>query len=142
MKEKANAFTLDFNEVGIEDVSLVGGKNASLGEMTRTLVSAGVPVPFGFAITAYAYRYFLEQTGLKAKLHSILDGLDTHNIADLQARGKASRELLSTAELPADLRKDIKEAYKKLCGNEKNIKVAVRSSATAEDLPDASFAGQ
>lgn len=142
MKEKALALTLPFGEVSITDISLVGGKNAALGEMIQSLKAVDVPVPDGFAVTAYAYNFFMEASGLKEKLHAILDGLDTHNILDLQERGRKSRELISTAAMPEKLAKEIRAAYKELSAGERGMKVAVRSSATAEDLPGASFAGQ
>ncbi|OAG27503.1 phosphoenolpyruvate synthase [Thermodesulfatator autotrophicus] len=132
-----------FEEISINDVPLVGGKNASLGEMYRNLTPKGVNVPDGFAVTAAAYRYFIHENHLDDKIRKILTGLDTHNIKDLQRRGKKVRELILKADMPEKLAKAIKEAYHKL--EEKyypEVDVAVRSSATAEDLPDASFAGQ
>ncbi|HDD35748.1 MAG TPA: phosphoenolpyruvate synthase, partial [Candidatus Desulfofervidus auxilii] len=133
-----------FDEISIKDVPLVGGKNASLGEMYQTLKPSGVQVPGGFAITAAAYRYFIEKAALSKKIKEILDGLNTHNIEDLRKRGKAIRELIRNAPLPEDLAKQIIESYKKLSAQYQTnmLDVAVRSSATAEDLPDASFAGQ
>jgi pyruvate,water dikinase len=136
-------YILPFAEIGIEDVKLVGGKNASLGEMFRELSPAGVRVPDGFAVTAAAYRHFLKSTGLDRELAVLLSGLDTRNIEDLQRRGAGARHAILAAELPADLVEAISAAYVSLNGEEKNpVHVAVRSSATAEDLPDASFAGQ
>ncbi|MEI7498708.1 MAG: phosphoenolpyruvate synthase [Candidatus Falkowbacteria bacterium] len=133
-----------FNELGIKDVPTVGGKNASLGEMYRTLSGQGVRVPNGFATTASAYNYFIEKSGTKDKIRAILKGLDTKNVVDLAKRGKAVREVILKAELPTDFKKEIVTAYKTLSKDYKktNVDVAVRSSATAEDLPDASFAGQ
>ncbi|MFA4941852.1 MAG: phosphoenolpyruvate synthase [Patescibacteria group bacterium] len=141
---KSNQFIKFFNQLGIKDVPQVGGKNASLGEMYRKLSSKGVSVPNGFATTAYAYRYFFEDTGLKKEIKEILKGLDTHNVGDLTKRGAAIRKLIISKPFPEDFIKAITEAYKKLSAEygEKNLHVAVRSSATAEDLPDASFAGQ
>jgi len=133
-----------FNELTNKDVPLVGGKNASLGEMYRFLTKKGVKIPNGFALTASAYWYFLEEAGIKDKIKQILKGLDTHNIGDLMKRGAAVRAVILKAQLPSDLKKEIHQAYAKLCKfyGMKNVDVAVRSSATAEDLPDASFAGQ
>ncbi len=132
-----------FEEIGIEDVPLVGGKNASLGEMYRELVPRGIAVPNGFAVTAAAYFDFLKRTGTDRKLQEILDGVDTHDIADLQRRGAAARHAIMEAELPEDLKDAIRAAYEKLSAEAGSpVDVAVRSSATAEDLPDASFAGQ
>lgn len=133
-----------FNEVSIKDVPLVGGKNASLGEMYRKLSSKGIEVPFGFATTSAAYNYFLEKSGAKAQIKEILKGLNTKDVNDLARRGEKIRHLLTTIELPEDFKKVIAESYKKLSDHykTKNLHVAVRSSATAEDLPDASFAGQ
>jgi len=142
--DKKTAFILWFDQLGIEDVPLVGGKNASLGEMYRELTSKGVKVPNGFAITAYSYFYLLEKGGVKTKLKDIFKGLDTHNMKNLADRGKKARELIKNIELPSDLKNAIVSEYKRLCEFYKvrELDVAVRSSATAEDLPDASFAGQ
>jgi pyruvate, water dikinase len=137
---KKNARILWFKDIGIEDVPLVGGKNAALGEMYANLVPRGVRVPNGFAITATAYRHFLEVTGLKGAIKKALAGLNTKNLRDLQKRGKAVRELVLAAKLPDDLEREITEAYIELTKHHKDV--AVRSSATAEDLPGASFAGQ
>lgn len=133
-----------FNELGIKDVPLVGGKNASLGEMYQKLTKSGIRVPNGFATTAEAYRHFLKDTGTQQKLKNILSGLNTHNVVDLAKRGQLARQAILDAELPKDLQKEVITAYRKLSSlyKTKNLSVAVRSSATAEDLPDASFAGQ
>ena len=132
-----------FEDIGIEDVPLVGGKNASLGEMFRELTPQGVRIPNGFAITAAAYHDFVENSGVAARLAEILAGLDTPDIADLQRRGLAARQAILDAELPESLQAAILDAYAKLSeGLAAPADVAVRSSATAEDLPDASFAGQ
>jgi pyruvate,water dikinase len=137
------AEVLWFDEIGIEDVPLVGGKNASLGEMFRELTPQGVRIPNGFAITAAAYHDFVENSGVAARLAEILAGLDTRDIADLQRRGLAARQAILDAELPESLQESILGAYAKLSGGlAAPADVAVRSSATAEDLPDASFAGQ
>lgn len=136
-------YILWFKDLGIEDVPKVGGKNAALGEMYANLVPLGVNVPDGFAITAEAYRHFLRDAGLNEKIEAVLKGLDTHNIKDLQKRGAQIRQIILSAELPKDLKESISESYKELCAKYgKNTDVAVRSSATAEDLPGASFAGQ
>jgi pyruvate, water dikinase len=132
-----------FDDIGIDDVPMVGGKNASLGEMYQKLTSKGVAVPHGFAITAYAYRYLLKAAGVEDAIKDALAGLDTHNMRNLQERGAKARKVVREAEFPDDLKEAIIESYNKM---EKeyggDVDVAVRSSATAEDLPDASFAGQ
>jgi pyruvate,water dikinase len=136
-------YVLWFDEVGIDDVPLVGGKNASLGEMYRELTSQGVKIPNGFAITADAYWHLLESAGILEKLKSVLLGLDSSNIKDLAERGKKARELILGAKIPEDLWEEIRSAYDKLSKQYgQDTDVAVRSSATAEDLPTASFAGQ
>ncbi|MGJ6124371.1 phosphoenolpyruvate synthase [Mycolicibacterium sp. Y3] len=132
-----------FEEIGIDDVPLVGGKNASLGEMFQKLSSHGVRVPHGFAITAAAYRYMLDQAGAWDRLHAELDGLDPADVAALARKAKRAREIVYGAGLPEDLATQIRDAYRALqqeYGEE--VSLAVRSSATAEDLPTASFAGQ
>jgi len=132
-----------FAELDIDDVPLVGGKNASLGEMIRSLGQLGVQVPDGFAVTADGYRHFLCSTGLDARIREILAGLDTHDIANLRQRGAQVRQAVLGAELPDDLRSEIEAAYRAFPGSDGHpLDVAVRSSATAEDLPDASVAGQ
>ena len=139
-----NKFVRFFNELTIKDVPQVGGKNASLGEMYGHLVKKGIKIPNGFATTAQAYNYFLDSTGLKKKIKDILKGLDTGNMRDLAHRGAEIRKLIIATEMPRDFSQAILEAYRKLSLSyqSKNLDVAVRSSATAEDLPDASFAGQ
>jgi len=140
---KKQPFILWFNKLGIKDIPKVGGKNASLGEMYRLLTPKGVNVPNGFAITAYAYFYFIQKTGVKRQIHDILSDLNTKDLKNLQERGKKVRQAILKAELPADLVAEISIAYERLQKEYgKNVDVAVRSSATAEDLPDASFAGQ
>ena len=132
-----------FSEVGIGDVPVVGGKNASLGEMFSNLTDKGVAVPDGFAISAPAYEYFVDSSGIKDQIHALLQGLDIRDLSSLSERGEKIRRLIREATLPADLEKSITDAYDQLCeryGAE--VDTAVRSSATAEDLPDASFAGQ
>jgi pyruvate,water dikinase len=133
-----------FKELGIKDVPLVGGKNASLGEMRNNLTQKGVPVPDGFATTAQAFFNFLKDTGLESQIEKIMASLDTHNLKDLATAGKTIREMIIAATLPEQLQKEIITAYKELSKEYgvENVDVAVRSSATAEDLPGASFAGQ
>ncbi len=136
-------FILWFEEIGIEDVPLVGGKNASLGEMYQHLTGKGVAVPHGFAITAYAYRYLLKEAGVEQQIRDVLADLDTEDMANLAERGQKCRDIIRHAEFPPELRDAIIESYKKMEEEYgENVAVAVRSSATAEDLPDASFAGQ
>lgn len=132
-----------FDQISKDDVPLVGGKNASLGEMYSKLTEKGIKVPYGFAVTAEAYRYFIKENHLDDKIKEILKGLDTHDVLDLQKRGKKIRTLLLKAKMPEKLEAAIRESYAELEKRYgKNPDVAVRSSATAEDLPDASFAGQ
>ncbi len=141
--DKSKAFILWFDQIGIEDVPLVGGKNASLGEMYRFLTPKGINIPNGFAITAYAYRYFMEKNNLITQIREILNGLNPKDVEDLAERGEKIRHLILEAEFPKELEDAIKEGYHHLCLQYgENTDVAVRSSATAEDLPDASFAGQ
>ncbi|MEM4336982.1 MAG: phosphoenolpyruvate synthase [Candidatus Woesearchaeota archaeon] len=143
MDWKENAFILWFDQVGIEDIKYVGGKNASLGEMYRFLNPKGVRIPNGFCITAYAYYYFIEKTGIKERIKEILKDLNTKDLENLTERGRKVRQTILEAELPEELKNAILEGYKHLCIQYgENTDVAVRSSATAEDLPDASFAGQ
>ena len=144
MAEKHDeALILWFDEIGIDDVPMVGGKNASLGEMYQNLTSKGVAVPHGFAITAYAYRYLLKAAGVEQAIRDVLADLDTHDMHNLRERGEKVRDIIRTAEFPEDLREAIINAYKKMeTEYGPDVDVAVRSSATAEDLPDASFAGQ
>lgn len=134
-------WTKKFNEIHIGDVPLVGGKNASLGEMLTTLSSKGIGVPDGFATTADAFWYFLESNKLILPLRQLLDGLDRENFSNLSETGSKARQLLLEAVLPVDLAAEIAQSYQMLCAGEA-LPVAVRSSATAEDLPNASFAGQ
>ena len=140
---KERSLVLWFDEVGIDDISVVGGKNASLGEMIQQLSTKGVNVPNGFATTAYAYRYFIQAAGLEEKLRSLFADLDIEDVNNLRQRGKKARSLLLHTPFPKELSEAIAEAYQKLCETYgSDTDVAVRSSATAEDLPDASFAGQ
>jgi pyruvate,water dikinase len=141
--DKSNQFILWFDQVGIEDVPFVGGKNASLGEMYRELGEKGVKVPNGFAVTAYAYHYLLEKAGIKKQIKDILKDLDTTNMTNLSKHGRQVRDLIRTAKWPQELEYAVIEAYSNLQKQYgEDVDVAVRSSATAEDLPDASFAGQ
>ncbi len=133
-----------FKELTIKDIPKVGGKNASLGEMYQKLAKQGIRVPYGFAITAGAYFQFIKETGIDKKIRTILQGLDTGNVKDLAKKGAAVRQAILSVEFPNDLKTEISLAYQELSKHSKrtNVDVAVRSSATAEDLPDASFAGQ
>ncbi|HEY9711761.1 MAG TPA: phosphoenolpyruvate synthase, partial [Oculatellaceae cyanobacterium] len=160
---KEQALVLWFEEVGIADIPLVGGKNASLGEMIQQLTPQGINVPTGFATTAYAYRYFIEKAGLEQKLRQLFSDLDVEELNNLRERGKQARALILHTPFPKDLEAAITQAYQNLskrygdatlCSRfsaefqeeceqySGDTDVAVRSSATAEDLPDASFAGQ
>src|SRR6201993_4340967 len=138
-----SAYVRFFEEFGIDDVPLVGGKNASLGEMFQKLSGQGVRVPHGFAITAAAYRHMLDKAGAWDRLHAELDGLDPADVAALVRKGKRAREIVYGAGLPDDLAAEILDAYHRLQQEYgEDLSLAVRSSATAEDLPTASFAGQ
>ncbi|GAB4367123.1 MAG: phosphoenolpyruvate synthase [Elainellaceae cyanobacterium] len=163
--DREKALILWYEEVGIADIPLVGGKNASLGEMIRQLSSQGVNVPSGFATTAYAFRYFMQRAGLDDRLRELFSDLDPENLGNLQERGRQARAMILHTPFPPELESAIIDAYTKMCerygagdnaicgrleGDELaayrdyncGVDVAVRSSATAEDLPDASFAGQ
>ena len=144
MENRKTNFVLNFDEVTIEDIPLVGGKNASLGEMYRDLTRKGVSIPNGFAVTAHAYNYFLDKTGLREKIKNILSTLNSKDTKNLSEHGKKIRSVILESDLPPEIEKEIIKHYKKLSSfyKEKYSDVAVRSSATAEDLPDASFAGQ
>ncbi|MCT9868298.1 phosphoenolpyruvate synthase [Paenarthrobacter aurescens] len=132
-----------FSELGLSDLDQVGGKNASLGEMVRNLASAGVKVPGGFATTADAYRRFLAESGLDARIEGILEGLDSSDVTALAKVGQEIRTLIRETPFPAGFEEDIRTAYERLTREHGgDVSWAVRSSATAEDLPDASFAGQ
>jgi pyruvate, water dikinase len=131
-----------FSELGLADLEQVGGKNSSLGEMISNLSGLGVRVPDGFATTADAYRRFLGQTGLAETVSRRLVDLDTDDVQELARAGKEIRSAVVTQPFPADVEADIRAAYAKLAGEDDQKSFAVRSSATAEDLPDASFAGQ
>jgi len=140
----AERYLVWLDEVGIEDLPLVGGKNASLGEMIRNLSSLGINIPYGFVVTSEAYYEFLRYNKLEEEIKKILKGLDTKNIEDLAKRGHQVRELIRGGEFPSHIEELIKEYYAKLSEKYGSfaVDVAVRSSATAEDLPHASFAGQ
>jgi hypothetical protein len=114
MGKHDNALIIWFEDIGIEDVPLVGGKNASLGEMYQKLTSKGVAIPHGFAITAYAYQYLLKEAGIEDAIKDALAGLDTHDLHNLQARGEKVRNIIRNAEFPDDLRQAIIESYKKM----------------------------
>lgn len=131
-----------FNQIGIHDVSNVGGKNASLGELITTLGKFEINVPDGFATTADAFWEFLDSNSLRHKLSGLMDQLDRTSFSNLKTIGQAARDLILGRKLPDNLADEIKEHYLLLCGDDVDIDVAVRSSATAEDLPNASFAGQ
>jgi pyruvate, water dikinase len=136
-------FVRPFADLGIDDVPVVGGKNASLGEMIRELSVRGVKIPDGFAVTADAYRYFLEQAGVDRQIREILKGLNARDVENLRDRGRRIRHAILASEIPADLANEIVAAYDRLSSAAGGrLDVAVRSSATAEDLPNASFAGQ
>lgn len=148
---KSEKYILWFREISIKDVSLVGGKNASLGEMFSKLTKKGLPagrqgirVPDGFAVTAKAYFYFLKKNKIGQKIKEILKNLDVSNINNLQERGKKVKDLILRSEIPQDLKREIIKNYRVLSKKyeQEAADVAVRSSATAEDLPKASFAGQ
>nr|AHI48931.1 phosphoenolpyruvate synthase [Stutzerimonas stutzeri] len=135
-------YVVSLDKLGNHDVERVGGKNASLGEMISNLAGAGVSVPGGFATTAQAYRDFLELSGLNDQIHALLDALDVDDVNALAKAGAQIRQWVMDAEFPAQLDADIRKAFAEMSGGNDNMAVAVRSSATAEDLPDASFAGQ
>ncbi|MEH1857284.1 MAG: phosphoenolpyruvate synthase [Nostoc sp.] len=143
LSAQERSLILWFNEIGIADIPVVGGKNASLGEMIQQLTPKGINVPTGFATTAYAYRHFIQSAGLEAKLRKLFADLNVEDVKNLRERGKKARSLLIHTPFPVELREAIATAYHSLCERyHTDTDVAVRSSATAEDLPDASFAGQ
>ncbi|MGF1759752.1 phosphoenolpyruvate synthase [Photobacterium sagamiensis] len=131
-----------YDALSMNDVDKVGGKNASLGEMVANLAGAGVKVPNGYATTSYAFNRFLDASDLNDRIHYLLDKLDVDDVNALQQAGETIRNWILEASLPADLEQDIRECYSELGEGDEMLSVAVRSSATAEDLPDASFAGQ
>lgn len=143
MTSRSKNFIKEFADISIGDIPFVGGKNASLGEMFRELADKGVKVPDGFAITAEAYLHFVQSAGIDRGIRQVLADLDTGNMTNLSERGHAIRQAILNAPMPADLQTQIVSAYHQLQVDRKSpLDVAVRSSATAEDLPDASFAGQ
>lgn len=142
MQNHVQDYVLWYDQLGMNDVARVGGKNASLGEMISNLSGAGVVVPNGFATTAEAFNEFLEQSGLNERIHSILDKLDTNDIKALGEAGRKIRQWVIETPFQPELQQAIHEAYQKLSGGNAQVSFAVRSSATAEDMPDASFAGQ
>jgi len=135
-------YVVSLDKLGAHDVERVGGKNASLGEMISNLAGAGVSVPGGFATTAQAYRDFLELSGLNDEIHEALDALDVDDVNALAKTGAKIRQSIMDAEFPEQLNADIRSAFAEMSAGNEHMAVAVRSSATAEDLPDASFAGQ
>ena len=137
-----NNHVIWFDQLSMADVDKVGGKNASLGEMISNLSSSGVNVPNGFATTSQAFNLFLNQNNLKQKIDDKIATLTEGSLSHLSEIGAEIRQWILDSELPADLEAEIKASWQKLKGNDDEISVAVRSSATAEDLPDASFAGQ
>ncbi len=138
-----NSFIRWFDELTINDIPLVGGKNASLGEMYRELIPQGINIPNGFAVTAEAYRFMLDQANAWDDLHQALDNLEADDVSDLARRARRAREIIYAAPLPEVLEMQILEAYRQLKDQYgEDVSLAVRSSATAEDLPTASFAGQ
>ena len=140
---KDDKLVIWFDELQLNDIPQVGGKNASLGEMRRELRPKGVSIPDGYAVTAFAYQYLLKSAGVSDQINEILSDLDTHDLQNLSTKGKQIRSLIYNIEFPEDLKAEVIESYQKLCAEYgENTDVAVRSSATAEDLPDASFAGQ
>ncbi|HAS16099.1 MAG TPA: phosphoenolpyruvate synthase, partial [Idiomarina abyssalis] len=131
-----------YQHLGMQDVNRVGGKNASLGEMISNLAGAGVEVPGGFATTADAYNQFLEQSGLNDRIHDLLDTLDVDDVQALAKAGKEIRQWIIDTPFQPEFEAAIKDAFSELSENNDEFSFAVRSSATAEDMPDASFAGQ
>lgn len=128
-------YVVSLDKLGVHDVERVGGKNASLGEMISNLSGAGVSVPGGFATTAQAYRDFLEQSGLNNRIHAALDVLDVDDVNALAKTGAQIRQWVMEADLPAQLDADVRKAFAEMAGGNEHLAVAVRSSATAEDLP-------
>ncbi|HEX6982559.1 MAG TPA: PEP/pyruvate-binding domain-containing protein, partial [Balneolaceae bacterium] len=139
-----NKMIMDLTEINLQMVDLVGGKNASLGEMIGSLSGRGINVPEGFAVTVNAYDLYMKENGLIERISSMINKLDVNDLVQLRKTGTEIRQIIMDGKFPKDLRKDIEERYEKLSlqyGKEATD-VAVRSSATTEDLPDASFAGQ
>ncbi|MGO2339904.1 MAG: phosphoenolpyruvate synthase [Psychrobacter sp.] len=141
MAAQSTALVINLDQLGKDDIDMVGGKNASLGEMISHLSDLGVSVPGGFATTSNAFNRFLNETGLLEKINNELKTLDVDDVNKLAETGKKIRTWIIEQELPKDLEQEVRESFEAMSGGE-DIAVAVRSSATAEDLPDASFAGQ
>src|SRR5438309_1718440 len=135
-------YVVNFDRLGMRDIEQVGGKNASLGEMIGQLSKAGIRVPGGFATTADAFREFLDRSALAARIEARLKGLDADDVQALGRCGAEIRGWIEATPLPKQLQSEVAQAYEELTGGHERVSVAVRSSATAEDLPDASFAGQ
>ncbi|MCB0573410.1 MAG: phosphoenolpyruvate synthase, partial [Saprospiraceae bacterium] len=143
IKHTMSPFIRQFSEITIHDLAAVGGKNASLGEMFSQLTPRGIQVPDGFAVTSDAYRFFLKENGLQKSLDNLLGELDKQHFSNLDDIGRRARTAILEASMPGSLSAAISAAYRDLCDREgRGITLAVRSSATAEDLPSASFAGQ
>lgn len=142
MQQTVTDYVLWYDHLGMNDVGRVGGKNASLGEMISNLAGVGVDVPNGFATTAEAFNEFLEQSGVNERIHSLLDDLDTDDVKALAQAGQQIRQWIIDTPFQPALDQAIRDAYEQLSGGNDEISFAVRSSATAEDMPDASFAGQ
>jgi pyruvate, water dikinase len=144
MKKDNSQFIKWFEEISIKDIPLVGGKNASLGEMFQTLTPQGIQIPPGFAVTADAFSVLIAQNGISEKIYSLLSNLDTTETNKLAKTGHEIRALVRSVGIPEKIANEIRAAYDQLClrSGIEELDVAVRSSATAEDLPDASFAGQ
>jgi pyruvate, water dikinase len=140
----STTYILDLKEVGLDDIAIAGGKNASLGEMINHLSALGIRIPGGFVITVQAYRTFIEVNNLDKEIHRLVDSIDFNSVESLRRAGLQIRQLIRNSKFPPELSKTIIDAYRSLSGthNQAETDVAVRSSATAEDLPDASFAGQ
>jgi pyruvate,water dikinase len=138
------SYTIDLNKVSLTDINTVGGKNASLGEMLQNLKSLNIKVPNGFAVTTKAYYDFIDYNNLNEKINTLVSGLNEDNIVELRKVGSEVRQLIRNGKFPVDLKNEIREKYGELSKDygQEMTDVAVRSSATAEDLPDASFAGQ
>ena len=141
---KKQKFIQKLNEIGIDDIPTVGGKNASLGEMIQHLTKQHIKVPNGFAVTVDAFDAFIDENHLKEKIKAVLEGLDASDIIQLRKTGSQIRKLISNGKFPVSVEKAILKSYYDLSEDydQDATDIAVRSSATAEDLPDASFAGQ
>lgn len=142
MQNNVQDYVLWYDQLGMNDVGRVGGKNASLGEMISNLAGVGVSVPNGFATTADAFNEFLEQSGVNDRIYALLDTLDTNDVKALAEAGKQIRQWVIETPFQPALDQAIRDAYQQLSDGNAEVSFAVRSSATAEDMPDASFAGQ